>query len=961
MRQFIFWFLFLIFFINSVNAQLTSIDSSKLNRLFNESMELNQEGDAELIFSKLDSMIILAKELNASSYVLSGLAFKGYFAELNDLLTIYYSTIQEIEFLLKNKKVELGDNGESYRLINQNNLGLYFLRRGSYNRAEVIFTDLLDKYRRKEEVKITSLANTLWNLTSVHKNKGNYKLALSIANEWKSIVEEHKTNFSVDYQAMVHKFIAEIYEGLGNKEDALNNFLKASTLIENIVVDNRNVRNRVLSVYNTYALYLKKIGDPKKALPLLKKSLSYQTGNDPLIEETYRAYGESYATLGDTINAILNFKKSLENNQFDLKNFHTSRTYFAFGNMYAQEKLFKVALNYYQKSLWNLEDNFDSTDICVNPENLETVFAKKELLKVLHQKAIALLAISKENPDYLACSWQTIQLAIKLMDDIKVDNSGEYDKQFLVEERYPIFEDAIKISLAQPNQQGTAYALEVSEKSKATLLLAAVRNTQVSNFLVPDSLMDMEQQYKFELQSLEEDRYEANRQNKEVEEYDKKIGHFQQKLAALNAHLQKNYPKYYSFRYDNRTSNITQIKQRLSNESVFIEYFVGQNQLYVFLVQKEKEPRVFEIPIASDSLKVVIQDFLQAIYIPYIDSKDKEILALKNLYSKEYADSIYAEKGFQLYQLLLAPILTACEHRPVSLEIIPDGILNYLPFDALLERAVNPDFLGYYENSSDYQYLARKYQINYCYSATLMELMQAKNKNDSPEKKLLVFHNEEFESQTSGIKAAFAPYEIFSSFVDILGARANKTTFQEESSAYKYLHFSVHGNINNVRPHQSQLQLRPNTTNGDSLLFLRDIYNTSLPAEMVFTSACNAGVGTLTKGEGLLSLARGFAYAGAKSLITTLWEIKGGPSNQMIKTFYEELSNGRTKDTALTLAKRNQMKDPTYAHPYYWAGFIPIGNMEAIALPMSIQQLIIGGIISVLLLGLLFSRFRKYA
>jgi len=834
------------------------------------------------------------------------------------------------------------------------------LRRGSYNRAKEIFLSLLMKFRAMENPPIDQFTNALWNLISSHKNIGDYQLALSYAKELETIItNSKKESFSADYAAMIYKFIAEINERLGNKRAAEENFKKSLSLVKKIPIEKKQTRNRVFYINAAYAKFLNKEGKHEQALNYLKESITGNTEQNPFIEETYRIIGNTYAEIKDTTRAISYFNKSLNSNQYDTKNFHIARTYFAYGEMYSKLNLLSKALSYYQKALTNLQDNFDDLDFCTNPENLNTVFAKKELLKVLHQKALTLFQLSKNQPDYLKCSWETIKLAIALVEDIKINNSGEYDKQFLVEESYPIFEDAIEISLAQSNQAGVDYAFEVSERSKATLLLAAVRNTQVNNFSVPDSLLDLEQQYKFELQTLAEKAYEANRLKASVLSLETEIGTLQQKLNRLNTILKTNYPNYYAFRFDTRIDGVAETQDRLPSNKAFVEYFIGKNKSYAFLITTNQDVQVFEIPTKADKLQGLIQDFLRAIYIPFIESSDSSITLLRNRYTEPYTDKIYAENGHQLYQLLLEPVLVGIKANINSLEIIPDGVLNYLPFDALLEKEVDPTLFGYYENKTDYQYLARKYQISYCYSATLMSLMQQEEKHKAVEHGVLVFDNEAFESQSTAIKTIFKASDLSDSFVNVLSTNSTKAAFETVSPTYKYLHFSVHGNINNERPNQSYLQLRPNTNGGDSLLFLKDIYKSALSAEMVFTSACNAGVGPLTKVEGLLSLARGFTYAGVNSLITTLWEIKGGPSNQIIKIFYEALNSGETKDAALTLAKQRQMNDPTYAHPYYWAGFVPIGDMKAIELPISRWKIMVSGLIGSLFLLLLYRKFLK--
>ena len=95
-------------------------------------------------------------------------------------------------------------------------------------------------------------------------------------------------------------------------------------------------------------------------------------------------------------------------------------------------------------------------------------------------------------------------------------------------------------------------------------------------------------------------------------------------------------------------------------------------------------------------------------------------------------------------------------------------------------------------------------------------------------------------------------------------------------------------------------------------------------------SACETGVGELQTGEGIISLARGFAYAGAKSIITTLWEAYDQSTQALSILFYRYLASGLTKDAALREAKLTYLTQNSgrQTHPAYWAGLIGIGSMQ---------------------------------
>lgn len=101
---------------------------------------------------------------------------------------------------------------------------------------------------------------------------------------------------------------------------------------------------------------------------------------------------------------------------------------------------------------------------------------------------------------------------------------------------------------------------------------------------------------------------------------------------------------------------------------------------------------------------------------------------------------------------------------------------------------------------------------------------------------------------------------------------------------------------------------------------------------MVVLSACETGIGKLKKGEGIVSLARAFAYAGAKSIFTTLWKVSDDKTVDLTLPFYQYLRKGWSKDKALRQAKLDYLKryKGAPAHPFYWAGMIGIGDMGAV-------------------------------
>jgi len=141
----------------------------------------------------------------------------------------------------------------------------------------------------------------------------------------------------------------------------------------------------------------------------------------------------------------------------------------------------------------------------------------------------------------------------------------------------------------------------------------------------------------------------------------------------------------------------------------------------------------------------------------------------------------------------------------------------------------------------------------------------------------------------------------------------------------------MHANINDSLPGFSSLAFtidNEKTNTGDGWLNTADIYNLELDAQLTVLSACNTGSGQLKKGEGIMSLARGFFYAGCPSIIMSLWEVEDQSGTEIMGAFYKYLKRGKTKDGALRLAKLEYLKtaNSRRAHPHYWLGYVSIGN-----------------------------------
>ena len=166
------------------------------------------------------------------------------------------------------------------------------------------------------------------------------------------------------------------------------------------------------------------------------------------------------------------------------------------------------------------------------------------------------------------------------------------------------------------------------------------------------------------------------------------------------------------------------------------------------------------------------------------------------------------------------------------------------------------------------------------------------------------------------------------------GSSATEENFLNNTSDYKIIHLATHAKSNDKLGDYSFIAL---SKVNDSILdknrlYVGELYNLNLNADMVVLSACETGLGELQKGEGIISLARAFTYAGAKSTINSLWSVNDASTKTLMEYFYQNIKNGKSKDEALRDAKLTYLENENYDPPYFWASFIAMGNMEPIAL-----------------------------
>jgi CHAT domain-containing protein len=269
------------------------------------------------------------------------------------------------------------------------------------------------------------------------------------------------------------------------------------------------------------------------------------------------------------------------------------------------------------------------------------------------------------------------------------------------------------------------------------------------------------------------------------------------------------------------------------------------------------------------------------------------------------------------------------------------------------------------------------YRISYTYSATF--LAESLKKGKSLKNSLVAFApvytrsinvDSLLGSRQAGISVLqdlpFARME--AEFVtDLIGGKlfinngAKESVFKSEAGKYDIVHLAMHTILNDQFPMYSKMLFyQEKDTVEDGNLNTYEVYGVPLKAKMVILSSCNTGAGIMHSGEGILSLARGFVYAGSQSVIMSMWEIEDKSGTEIVKSFYRYLKRGATKSNALRKARIDYLKnaDMLRSHPYFWSSLVIYGNDASLYYSYKLA-LIIGLIFLLICTRLILNYFKS--
>ncbi len=641
-------------------------------------------------------------------------------------------------------------------------------------------------------------------------------------------------------------------------------------------------------------------------------SANYYYNQSIKIRLTTNEYEQIASDYNDLANFYLN---SLKNYSLALKNYYLMLSY---SNKIknSQDNLLKKAMAYnnlgenffllhnYDKAEKYFVQSFFSLNINLQNSLLKSV-QSRDLSKVSNKDLVIVLMSNKtkwllnkfketQQHQYLIASINNAVIEDSVITQIRHEQSGEQSKLYWRDKTRDFYVIALEACYLNNNPK---LAFFFMEKSRAVLLNDKLNELGASAYLSPADAIEQER-YQIKIVELEQKLNAISEGTKEFTNTQLNLLNVKNNLEQYIKLLEIKYPAYYQYKYADKVPSLENLQSFLKKDNqCFVDYFIGDSLMYI-------------LAISSNSAKLIQltkQDF----------NKDQLSLFLQLCTNKEVLNNHYdsfAELSNSIYKKIFQPL----QLPKGRIIICADNIL--IPFDALCTDEKGKSFL-----LSDYSF-------SYVYSARF--LMKQFN-NPAPTGNFLGFAPVSFASYLdvqdlkNAANAVYASASYYPNSKLFINSNASRRNFFNNVSSY-----SVVGIFSHARADTTDNE--PILYMQDSVIHLSELQLLNKPAtKLVLLSACQTNVGKVATGEGIYSLARGFATAGITSVAATLWKADEQTIYSISEKFNEYLSEGMTKDEALQKAKLYFIQNNSNSEnmlPYYWANMILIGNADAIKL-----------------------------
>lgn len=537
-----------------------------------------------------------------------------------------------------------------------------------------------------------------------------------------------------------------------------------------------------------------------------------------------------------------------------------------------------------------------------NPTNIDKVEFKGFAYDALLRKGQLLI-----KHDSITWGVECYKVAEKLMIAGRRELDTEDAKWNMVDANYDLYENALS-ALYTTNDLETV--LHFMENSKSQSLANAFQEAELkkvlgSNDTLFTDLRDLRKQ-SLSLQHRID-------QNNDTSARDQLLA-VARDISSLESTINDRYPFYLKTKFESPGVSLTALKEKARRlDATFIEYFWGSKYIFAFVVSGDSAA-FYDLGLPFD-LEQHLSDFTKR----------------TNNFSPE-AVNAFADQSHKIYKAIVKPFSSLLQHKRII--IVPDGPLSQLPFETLVESPGGQSF-------RELPYLINKFIISYAFSGYYLA-REPNNPSSNP--RLLAFgftggsdvrsaSDDAVSIQIPGSEAELnALSEKFPDGSYLYGADVTERKFKEQAGNFDLLHLAVHGSGDPTEDYSATLYFRDADGYEDGRLYWYELYGMNLRASLAVLSACESGIGKTYRGEGMLSMANAFTFAGCSSVVMGLWKVDDQVSVRLMDTFYGELLNGMAIDEALAMAKRTYLAsaDQVTANPKLWSSLVAYGEAPVV-------------------------------
>lgn len=854
-------------------------------------------------------------------------------AALNNLAIIYSDEgdmKKGLDYALKSMAIEevLHGRANADYVVSLNNIALLYKELGKIDSAEAMLLEGVELSKISGDTAKDNYISLLNNLASLYSDKRDFESG-------KYLIEQ-ALPLSIRFWGEDHPETARLYTELGYYHNKCDNIGYAERCFKKGIALMKSKAGTESTHYMTalagMAMFYLENHKYDEALAYYEESLALERKYNPTqlmrIGDVLARMGQAYLSKGEGAKAKRCFLEALAlfGQNKDKSFLYTLETHNFLADYAAhwEPELFEKHLS----TAINMNCGLDLSGKLDVARDLPKIAASRslvltELVLSLGHWAENLEETQPENAYTIA------KTTLKLINEAFEVQTNESSKLNLLE-RYSVWTNrALKYGVAvyekSPSEALLLELEQLAEGNKAKLLLRATQNAQKQQFgdLPPqlaDSLHGLQARYE-RLRAAES----SADSRVEQQEINAKLNKTTLAIKELNKYISEQYPRYAQSQ-ENQQVPVQKLQKLLPLQTAMLLYHNNGRNLICFYIDAQNL-RMHKLN--KDSLNLQIEALRTAL-TDYASIANDGEAAYRN----------YVAPAHWLYRRIVAPLEIGAEIK--HLIIVPDGGLAHLPFETFLEA--QPDARLPY---AELQYLLKKYRISYSYSATLWADNVARPLKSNNGQILAMAADYTFKASqnpkrnaaATKLRRALAPLPQVENEVMSLkaifkgqfihGEAANEANFKQLAPEFDIIHLAMHGVLNPNEPILSSLAF---TEDGhpkeDNFLQAYEISQLKLNANLIVLSACETGYGRFAHGEGSLSLARAFMYAGASSLLVSMWPVNDGATSMLMSNYYKHLHAGLDKAEALQAAKLEylQQMPGDGSHPAFWAPFVQLGD-----------------------------------